>query len=104
MTPNLGQGACQAIEDALVLSCGQLERGPGEAVAALRRYEAEGDAPHAVLWWRPRDGSDKLFQIESPALCRLRDLTMRMTPASVSYRSLAAIAGYEAHLDAEIKS
>lgn len=37
MTPNLGQGACQALEDAVVLGrC--LERGM-DAVAALRRYE-----------------------------------------------------------------
>ena len=38
MTPNLGQGAGQAIEDALVLS-EELSAG-GDPVAALRRYEA----------------------------------------------------------------
>ena len=46
----------------------------------------------------------QLFQVESAPLCRVRNLAIRMTPASMSYRSLAAIAGYEGHLLKEIKS
>ena len=37
MTPNLGQGTCQAIEDALVLSILLAQRGPIET--ALERFE-----------------------------------------------------------------
>lgn len=39
MTPNLGQGACQALEDAVVLARTLLEG--GEPAAALRAYEAQ---------------------------------------------------------------
>ena len=38
MTPNLGQGACQAIEDAVALA--RCLAGAGDPVAALRAYEA----------------------------------------------------------------
>jgi glycine/D-amino acid oxidase-like deaminating enzyme len=44
------------------------------------------------------------FQIESPILCNLRNVVIRMTPPAMSYRSLAGVAGYEGHLDREIKS
>ena len=40
MTPNLGQGACQAIEDAVVLARALGEAAPGEEAAALQRYQA----------------------------------------------------------------
>ena len=95
MTPNLGQGACQAIEDALVLArC--LADGP-DAEASLRRYESERagrtasivNASRRVGW---------MFQIESPVLCRLRDLLLGLMPASLSYRSLAPVIGFEGHL------
>ena len=100
MTPNLGQGGCQAIEDALVLArC--LAEG-GSAGASLRRYEAMRiPRTRFIVYASRRIG--RAFQIESPILCRLRDLAMRMTPAAMSYRSLAAIAGYEEHLDGKIK-
>src|SRR4029450_3459294 len=38
MTPNLGQGACQALEDAVVLA--QCLREDADGVSALRSYEA----------------------------------------------------------------
>ena len=96
MTPNLGQGGCQAIEDALVLArCLTLK---GERVEeALRRYEAMRiPRTRFIVYASRRIG--RAFQIESPILCRLRDFAMRMTPAAMSYRSLAAVAGYEGHL------
>ena len=101
MTPNLGQGGCQAIEDALVLARCLGEGCPVEA--SLRRYEAMR-IPRTRFIVNASRRIGRAFQIESPVLCRLRDLTMRMTPVSMSYRSLAAIAGYEGHLLKEIKS
>ena len=96
MTPNLGQGGCQAIEDALMLARCLAEGGAVEA--SLRRYESLR-IPRTRFIVNASRRIGRAFQIESPVLCRLRDLAIRMTPASMSYRSLAAIAGYEGHLD-----
>ena len=96
MTPNLGQGGCQAIEDALVLTRCLAEGGLVDA--SLRRYEAiRIPRTRFIVYASRRIG--RTFQIESPILCRLRDLGVRMTPAAMSYRSLAAVAGYEGHLE-----
>jgi 2-polyprenyl-6-methoxyphenol hydroxylase-like FAD-dependent oxidoreductase len=54
ITFNIGQGACQALEDALVLA-EHLERGEADPVAALRAYEAERrarTAPMQRIAWR----------------------------------------------------
>jgi 2-polyprenyl-6-methoxyphenol hydroxylase-like FAD-dependent oxidoreductase len=96
MTPNLGQGACQAIEDAMVLArC--LAESPSDIAVALRRYESERI---------PRTGSivkasrrvGQMFQIESRLLCAVRNTALRLTPASAQYRNLVSVAGYEGHL------
>lgn len=70
MTPNWGQGACQAIEDAWVLGQ-ELGRG-GDATLALRRYEARRThrANRLVVESR-RVG--QVGQLESRALTWLRD-------------------------------
>ena len=53
MTPNLGQGACQAIEDAVVLaSCLADARVGGDVAAALRTYEARRRGRTASLMMR----------------------------------------------------
>ena len=96
MTPNLGQGGCQAIEDALMLARCLAEGGAVDA--SLRRYESLR-IPRTRFIVNASRRIGRAFQMESPVLCRLRDLAIRMTPASMSYRSLAAIAGYEGHLD-----
>ncbi|HKI04328.1 MAG TPA: FAD-dependent monooxygenase, partial [Thermoanaerobaculia bacterium] len=79
MTPNLGQGACLAIEDAAVLA--HCLRGAADPIAGLRRYEVlrRTRAAHVALraahlgWigqWRTR-----------PA-CRFRDLVVRWAPGA----------------------
>ena len=96
MTPNLGQGACQAIEDALVLAH-HLSRGP-DVESSLRRYESERMLrTRSVVIASRRVGA--LFQIEARAFCRLRDLALRLTPVTATYRSLKQLAGYEGHLN-----
>lgn len=96
MTPNLGQGACQAIEDALVLArC--LARGP-DTGASLRRYESERMARTASIVNASRRVG-RIGQVDSPIMCRLRDGLLRLAPLSVTYRNLAPVVGYEGHLD-----
>jgi 2-polyprenyl-6-methoxyphenol hydroxylase-like FAD-dependent oxidoreductase len=77
MTPNLGQGACLALEDAVVLA--ECLRGAADPVAALRRYtdrrrrRARLIAPRALhLGW--------IGQWRGKLACRLRDLIVRATP------------------------
>ena len=87
MTPNLGQGAGQAIEDAVVLARCLAES--EDPAAALRRYEERRRkrAEAAVLASR-RLGA--IAQWEHKLACRLRDGVFRATPASVTRRRLAA--------------
>lgn len=96
MTPNLGQGACQAIEDALVLAH-HLSNGP-DVASSLRRYESERiPRTRSIVTASRRVGA--LFQVESRAFCRLRDAMLRLTPLSVTYRSLKGLGGYQEHLN-----
>ena len=69
-TPNLGQGACQALEDALVLArCLAEQREP---VAALRAYEARRRKRSAAIIEQSALVG-KIGQWEQPLLCSLRD-------------------------------
>ena len=69
-TPNLGQGACQALEDALVLAgCLAEQREP---VAALRAYEAHRRKRSAAIIEQSALVG-KIGQWEQPLLCALRD-------------------------------
>jgi 2-polyprenyl-6-methoxyphenol hydroxylase-like FAD-dependent oxidoreductase len=69
-TPNLGQGACQALEDALFLAgCLAEEREP---VAALRAYEARRMKRSAAII-KQSVLVGKIAQWEQPLLCSLRD-------------------------------
>ena len=93
MTPNLGQGACQAIEDAVGLAgCLQEEAG---VAAALRSYEARRTRRTAAIVRLSRR-MGQVGQLEHPLLCRLRDATAKRLPASIQRRQLQMILGYEA--------
>jgi len=95
MTPNLGQGGCQAIEDAMEFAA-QLSAAT-HVEAGLRSYESRRIArTSSIVMASRRVGA--MGQIESPLLCRLRDFAVRLTPSSVSLRSLATVAAYEGHL------
>ena len=96
MTPNLGQGACQAIEDGVVLA--RQLASAREVPSALRAYESlRIPRTASVVTTSRRVG--QMGQLESPALCRLRDLVLGMIPVSMTYRHLDGLAGYEGHLD-----
>jgi len=75
-TPNLGQGACQALEDAIVLAVYLADQ--RESVAALRAYEAWRMKRCAVIIQQSYLFG-KIGQWEQPLLCSLRD---GLTPLS----------------------
>jgi 2-polyprenyl-6-methoxyphenol hydroxylase-like FAD-dependent oxidoreductase len=93
MTPNLGQGACQAIEDVVVLTrC--LDEGDDTA-EALRRYERLRSARVAMVVRRSRRVGI-VGQLENSLLCRLRDRALAMIPPKAQLRQLEEVVGFEA--------
>lgn len=76
ITFNVGQGACQALEDALVLA--RAVSSEGSTVSALRTYEAERrkrTAPLQRLAW----GIGRMGALRNPLACRAREAFMRAT-------------------------
>ncbi len=95
MTPDLGQGACQAIEDGLELAR-ELDHHAG-VENALRSYEAVRSARTASIVLASRR-IGFLGQLDSAPVCWMRDLMLRLAPASLTFKRLVSIAGYEGHL------
>ena len=79
-TPNLGQGACMAIEDALVLAnC--LDSSP-DVQRAFKMYEAKRlKRTKQIINDSRRLG--RVAQLKNPMLTKLRDAAFRRIPASV---------------------
>jgi 2-polyprenyl-6-methoxyphenol hydroxylase-like FAD-dependent oxidoreductase len=74
MTPNMGQGACQAIEDAVVL--GSCMKEENDVPTALRLYEARRlKRVERVATQSRRIGW--LSQLENPLACDLRDALVK---------------------------
>jgi 2-polyprenyl-6-methoxyphenol hydroxylase-like FAD-dependent oxidoreductase len=92
MTPNLGQGACQAIEDAVVLMK-QLGAG-GDVPAALRAYEA-ARAPRTARLVRQSRQIGDVGQWQGPLSVAARDLLLRLLGPRLQARQLAPVVGYE---------
>lgn len=85
MTPNLGQGACQAIEDAVVLA--DCVATNDEVKAGLKIYEArrlKRANKIATQSWRV----GKVIQMENPLARGLRDAVVRLTPAVIQRRQI----------------
>jgi 2-polyprenyl-6-methoxyphenol hydroxylase-like FAD-dependent oxidoreductase len=95
MTPNLGQGACQGIEDAMELAR-QLAVGP-DIERSLRTYEAARIPRTARIVVESRR-LGAIGQWNSLPLCWLRDLAFSVAPKSAALRSFAPIIAYEEHL------
>jgi 2-polyprenyl-6-methoxyphenol hydroxylase-like FAD-dependent oxidoreductase len=90
MLPNLGQGACQAIEDALVLG---EELAASDVVAALERYGARR-AEHTADVARASRQMSRVAHLRSPLAAGLRNTLLRASPASVALRRLEPIVGH----------
>ncbi len=90
MTPNLGQGACQAVEDAVMLA--RCLKGAADPVAALRAYEA-ARIPRAndIVEASRRVGA--IGQLERGWAIALRDAFVRLVGGRLQARALAKIIG-----------
>lgn len=87
-TPNLGQGACQAIEDAVILA-DELHKNPDTRVA-LKQFEKRRIAKtHYITSTSRRLG--KLAQLENSFGITLRNFLLRSLPASVNEKQIRKI-------------
>lgn len=91
-TPNMGQGACMAIESAYVLSrCLKEQPSPQ---SALRRYEVQR---HPRTAWITNTSWQigTVAQWQNPILCALRNFVFRMIPAKLTQLGLRRAADYD---------
>lgn len=93
MTPDLAQGACQAIVDATALaSCLAASRHPSAALQAYQRRRWRNAAASTLI--ARRVGA--MGQWQGRAACAARDALMRNTPRSVQLRQLDLVLGVRA--------
>jgi 2-polyprenyl-6-methoxyphenol hydroxylase-like FAD-dependent oxidoreductase len=87
-TPNLGQGACQAIEDAFVLAD---EMGKGlEFESAFKAFEKRRLKRTQFITNSSRQ-MGKIAQLESPFLCSIRNFVLRNLPKKINEIQLEKI-------------
>jgi 2-polyprenyl-6-methoxyphenol hydroxylase-like FAD-dependent oxidoreductase len=92
MTPNLGQGACQAIEDGVVLT--RCLAANSDPVAALRAYEAKRIPRTAPIVRRSRTIGE-LGQWTNPIACRVRTQIQRLVLPTVGFREFKQTIAYD---------
>ncbi|MFF4456973.1 FAD-dependent monooxygenase [Streptomyces goshikiensis] len=86
MTPHLGQGACQALEDAVTLAAALA---PGPTIeAALARYDAERRPRSQAVARAARQAGRMGQQLSHPLAVALRNTAMRLTPSRAAVRMI----------------
>ncbi|MFF9866877.1 FAD-dependent monooxygenase [Streptomyces sp. NPDC013953] len=82
MTPYLGQGACQALEDAVTLAAALSSE--STVAAALARYDAERRPRSQAVARAARQAGRMGQQLSHPLAVALRNTAMRLTPSRAS--------------------
>lgn len=87
-TPNMGQGACQAIEDAVILA-DELGKNAAPAAALIAFEKRRLERTHIIVnnSWR----LGKIAQLSRPWLVALRNVLLRLVPESVNERQLKGL-------------
>lgn len=88
-TPNMGQGACQAIEDAVILAA-EIGRHRNDPAEAFRRFTDRRLERTRMVVRRSRM-MGQLAQWRHPVLRTLRNMLFRLTPQTVFRRQLEAL-------------
>jgi 2-polyprenyl-6-methoxyphenol hydroxylase-like FAD-dependent oxidoreductase len=86
MTPNLGQGACQALEDAVTLAAALVTEAGTDA--ALARYDAERRPRSQAVARAARQAGRMGQQLSHPLSVALRNTAMRLTPSRAAMRMI----------------
>lgn len=97
-TPNLGQGACQAIEDSVVIAASLKTAGGVEP--GLQEYERRRMPRVSQISLRSRN-MGVVAQLENPAACWLRDSLVRIAPNGAALRQMKSLLGVEILTPAE---
>jgi 2-polyprenyl-6-methoxyphenol hydroxylase-like FAD-dependent oxidoreductase len=87
MTPDLGQGGCQAFEDAAALGVLLDGAGPADVPGLLVRYDAVR-RPRTTALQRQARQMNRLLRLRGPA-GRLRDAALRAVPRALATPALA---------------
>ena len=92
MTPNMGQGGCQAIEDAVVL--GKCLQSAASIHEGLLAYQTQRlPRANSVALMSRRIG--QAITQSNPIVCALRNTVFRLMPPQMQLRNLEGIAGFE---------
>ncbi|MBD0420586.1 FAD-dependent monooxygenase [Streptomyces sp. TRM S81-3] len=86
MTPNLGQGACQALEDAVALASALAAEPTTEA--ALARYDAERRPRSQAVARAARQAGRMGHQLTNPLAVAVRNAAMRVTPFRIAQHAV----------------
>ncbi|OLE28350.1 MAG: monooxygenase [Actinobacteria bacterium 13_1_20CM_3_71_11] len=92
MTPNLGQGACQALEDAATL--GAVLARDGDVVPALVRYDRLRRERTQDIVKRSRQ-MGAMGQWSSPVAVAVRDRLLALVPVKIAMRTLAPVVSWQ---------
>ncbi|MFI1002618.1 FAD-dependent monooxygenase [Streptomyces galbus] len=92
MTPNLGQGGCQAVEDAVVLA--HLLARHTDVPAALAAYTRARHRRTVRVGRRSRRIGE-LARLSHPLAVSLRNLAVRATPRAAAARALDEVLGWQ---------
>jgi 2-polyprenyl-6-methoxyphenol hydroxylase-like FAD-dependent oxidoreductase len=93
-TPNLGQGGCMAIEDAVILA--RCLRKYGPSVEALRTYERRRYARTRAVTSCSRIYGN-VGQWQNPWATRLRGMALSLVPGAFARKLLKPIFDYDAY-------
>ncbi|MEW2160317.1 FAD-dependent monooxygenase [Streptomyces sp. NPDC007189] len=86
MTPNLGQGACQALEDAATLAAALAAE--TSVASALDRYDAERRPRAQAVARAARQAGRMGRQLSHPLAVALRNTALRITPSRAAMRTI----------------
>lgn len=81
LLPHTGQGAAQAIVDAVALA--KALAADSDIERALGRYERERKPKTSALLWQGRRTA-RLMRIQNPVACQLRELAVRLAPVTLA--------------------
>ena len=93
MTPDLGQGACQALEDAAELAALAAQATPAQIPAALDRYAALRRARASMIVRRSHSIA-RLAHLHGPLRCTLRDRLVAAAGPLTRNRALDQMLGW----------
>lgn len=94
MTPHLGQGACQALEDAATLAAAVA--GAPTVEAALARYDAERRPRARSVARAARQAGRMGQQLSHPVAVAVRNAALRLAPSRATVRAVLRHADWTA--------